>query len=220
MPSTSHVIAALPSYCLQVPELFMENSPRISPICPRPFTGAPDPADPRSVYGEGKRLAELLCSLYATQFGLECKIARCFAFAGPYLPTDRHFAFGSFIRDVMRGGPIRVNGDGTPYRSYLYASDLAIWLWTIIFCGETGRPYNVGSEHAVSISELAHEIIQALDPGLRVEIAREPVPGQAVQRYVPSTKAAREEFRLLEFVGLEDAIVRTSKWHRNRVISG
>lgn len=178
------------------------------------FGGAPDPLDAASVYGEGKRIAELLCSVHAREHGIDAKIARCFAFVGPHLPLDAHFAIGNFLRDALAGGPIRIHGDGTPLRSYLYAADLATWLWTILFRGVSGRAYNVGSSESVRIAELATTVASIIDPAMNVRIARKADPTRAPQRYVPCNRRAREELGLQQQVGLEESIRRTVAWHR------
>lgn len=179
------------------------------------YIGGPNPTEPHWAYGEGKRAAEMLCALYAGKYGLEPKIARCFAFVGPYLPLDMHFAIGNFIGDALKGEPIRVNGDGTPLRSYLYAADLAIWLWTILFRGQSCRPYNVGAERDWSIGETAKIVGAQCRPPLQIHIARQPEPGKPAERYVPSTERARIELDLKESIVLAEAVRRTLLYHRS-----
>ena len=182
---------------------------------PEYYSGAPDPIQPASAYGEAKRLAELFCSIYQKEYDLKITIARCFAFVGPYLPLDSHFAIGNFIRDGLNGGPIQVNGDGTPYRSYLYAADLAIWLWTILFRGTPGEAYNVGSEDVITIRELAYEVAASFPNSPEVVITKNPVPGRETESYVPSVKKARDNLDLNSWINLKEALHRTIKWNQS-----
>ena len=177
------------------------------------YAGAPDPTQVSSVYAEGKRASELICALTAKQHGLECAVARCWAFCGPHLALDIHFAIGNFIRDVMAGGPIRIAGDGTPTRSFLYAGDLAIWLWTMLFEAPSLRAYNVGSAESVSILELAHAVRDALGSTCAIEVAKVPVSGAPVSRYVPSVERAERELGVRQTVPLRETIRRTAAWY-------
>jgi dTDP-glucose 4,6-dehydratase len=181
------------------------------------YSGGPDPLDPRWVYGEGKRAAEMLCCTYARQHGVEPKIARSFAFVGPYLPLDVHFAVGNFIRDALGGGPIRINGDGTPWRSYLYAADLAVWLWTILFRGATCIPYNVGSEDGRPIVEWADLIAQGFTPRPSLEIGRKPIAGRSPERYVPATARARQQLGLQQWIDVPTAIEKSIAFEKKQL---
>lgn len=188
------------------------RQPGNMPAIPEDYAGAPATTDGGSAYGESKRACEFLCTMYARQYGFAAPIARCFAFSGPHLPLDLGFAIGNFVRDALRGRPILVAGDGTPRRSYLYAADLAIWLWTILFRGESGRIYNVGSSEDLSIAELANKVVDILRPGSRVSIAGIPVPGAPPARYVPFARRAEEELGLKVRVSLEEGIRRMASW--------
>lgn len=181
---------------------------------PEDYAGAPDPLLPASAYGIGKRVAEHLCAVHARQHGYEVKVARCFAFVGPHLPLDAHFAVGNFIRDALRGGPIRIGGDGTPFRSYLYAADLAGWLWTILFRGRSARAYNVGSGEGHPLAQIAAAVAAAAGGNPEVRIARAPVAGLPPARYVPEVRRARDELNLQPWVPLSDALGRTLAWSR------
>lgn len=181
------------------------------------YPGVPDPRVPGSIWGEGKRVAERLCTAHADQDGFAVKIARCYTFVGPLLQMDGHYAIGNFMRDGLCGKPIVVNGDGTPVRSYLYASDLAVWLWTILFRGLAARPYNVGSPEAVSIAELAGMVKDVFAQTSPMKIMQAAGSGGPSSRYVPAISRAQTELGLEVRVPLAEAIRKTAAWHADVV---
>lgn len=177
---------------------------------PETYVGAPDLTNHRSAYGEGKRAAEMLCTIYARQHGLDIINARIFALLGPLLSLDIHFAAGNFIRDAMAGKTITVEGAGKAVRSYLYAGDLTAWLWAMLLRAPAGAIYNVGSEESVSIAELAERVASLLGAPA-VEILGREDPGWNPGRYVPSAQKIMNELGVVPTVGLDEAILRTAR---------
>ena len=161
-----------------------------------------DACEPVTAYGKGKLAVERLF----IDAGFDVKIARCFAFTGPHLNRGIHFAIGNFIQNCLDGKPIIINGDGTPLRSYLYADDLVEWLFAILERGKNGRPYNVGSNRAVSIRELAETVRDALGSKSEIIVKGMPKAGEKPSVYVPSIERARVELGLDVKVALENAI--------------
>jgi len=167
--------------------------------------------NPLESYAQAKREAEALVVEACRSRGLVCPIARCFAFSGPHLPLDQHFAFGNFVRDALNGGPIRITGDGTPVRSYLYASEMAGWLFTLLIKGGS-TTYHVGSDQGLTIRNLAYAIGNF--SSVSVEGGVEPPPGIRPARYVPALTRMSKCFGIRQTIGLEETIARTMQWHR------
>jgi dTDP-glucose 4,6-dehydratase len=179
------------------------------------------PCHPVTAYGKGKLAAERLC----VRSGISSVIARCFAFVGPHIAVDAHFAIGNFIGNCLRNESIEIKGDGTPLRSYMYSSDLAEWLLTLLLQGADHGIYNVGSDQAVSILDLAHLVRDAAGTDNDIVVNRKPVPGSLPARYVPSIEKAKNELKLDLRIGLREAVFRTLQWYRegrpaNRVKEG
>lgn len=178
------------------------------------FRGGPDPTDPTQVYAEGKRIGEMMCACVTRAYGLETVIARLFAFVGPHLRLDRHYAVGNFMNDALSGRPIVVRSDGTAIRSYLYAGDMAAWLWALLRRGQPGRAYNVGASRAVSIGQLANEVARLAEPPVPVQIQGVASHDAPRDRYLPDLTLVKSSLAVRETVSLEDALARTMQWHR------
>jgi dTDP-glucose 4,6-dehydratase len=184
---------------------------------PESYPGAPSPLQPNAAYGNGKRPAEWLASAYTAQgagSGFAACSARIFALLGPGLPLDGGFAAGNFIRDVLAGRPVRIEGDGRPLRSYLYMADLCVWLLRILEAGAPGAAYNVGAREPISIEALARAIAAASGREVPVEIATQTTSATPAPRYIPDTRKAQQELGLAEYTPLATAIARTLEWSR------
>lgn len=178
------------------------------------YLGGPDLSSISMTYAESKRMAEIFCQIHASSSEVQLKIARCFAFVGPHLPLNTHFAIGNFIRDALSGDQIFIQGDGSPLRSYLYAADLAIWLWRLLLTNNTGI-YNIGSSQSLSIQQVA-ELVSSIAPNpVKIHTAKQPNPSISAERYIPSTVKAETNLEISNITPITDAIKRTFEYYGN-----
>ena len=206
----------------EIPFLFTSSGavygpqPRETERIPETYWPPDGAIEPRNAYALGKRDAERMAIEAAENGGSAVRIARLFAFVGPYLPLDAHFAIGNFIRAASAGGPILVRGDGSAVRSYMYAGDMVSALLAILVRGDTNAPYNVGAPTGMSMLELSATIENTIASGCGVRVAGlnpGALPTSAGNRYVPDiTRLANLMGRDPCPTGLSDAIIRTAEW--------
>lgn len=165
-----------------------------------------DECKPATAYGKAKLIVEQLLS----DSGIPVGIARIFAQVGKYVPRDAHYAIGNFIQMCIDGDDIVIKSDGSPIRSFQYSDDAIEWLYAIFERGVSGRPYNVGSEDAISIRDLALYVREILQSHNAVRIVGAPVQGVA-NYYVPNVTNAKSELKLINKFNLKQAILESAR---------
>lgn len=164
-------------------------------------------ASSKQDYAAAKRDSEALIARLGGK-GFNVSIARCFAFVGPYLPLDQHFAIGNFIKNGMMGTSIQLNATHPVYRSYMYSDDLVLWLMAIAENAAPSTPcFNVGSDEAVSVMELANKIATKCN----VSVVHPNQVLSPIDRYIPSIEKAQKELGLRMSFTLDQAINETIK---------
>lgn len=156
-------------------------------------------------YAMAKRDSEEIMRQLGTS-GLSVSIARCFAFVGPFLSRNRHFAIGNFIEDGINGRNIIVRAESPVFRSYLHSDDLVRWLMAMAESANPTVPfYNVGSDQGHSMRQVA----EAVGSFFGLEVQASDASMGTVDRYVPSIEKAKQELGLSVRLSLAEAIAQT-----------
>jgi dTDP-glucose 4,6-dehydratase len=185
------------------------------PAMPESFMGTVDCSAAISAYVEAKRMSETIAAAYRSQHRLPITTVRPFAFIGPYQLMDRPWAINNFIRDGLRGGPIRILGDGASVRSYMYPSDMAFWLLRILGEGAPGRNYILGSPAGITLKELAEKIAACFPKPIDIECRCLTDEVARRSRFVPDITFAKDTLGLTINVDLDTAIRRSILWNQS-----
>jgi nucleoside-diphosphate-sugar epimerase len=164
-----------------------------------------------SVYPEAKRLAESICCAYSSQYKLPIVIARPFSFIGPYQSLSKPWAINNFINDALKNKTIRIVGNGEPIRSYMYPSDMVVWLLKILVDGKVNTSYNVGSSQGISLKDLATKVVQLAQTNVSVDIK---FNNNDSSHYVPDISLCEKDLGLKISYSIEDTIRRSIEWFK------
>jgi nucleoside-diphosphate-sugar epimerase len=134
---------------------------------------------------------------------------RLFAFAGPHLALDEHFAIGNFVLNAVKGEDIIVKGNPETVRSYMYPTDLINWLVRLALQPDTNY-MNFGNDCPVTMNELSNTV---RDFNKNKEIKHIGI-NPKFSSYVPSTINARTHLNISEITQLSISIDKWIKWLR------
>jgi nucleoside-diphosphate-sugar epimerase len=157
------------------------------------------PLAPVSPYGITKLAAEQLCRAYGQKDGLACTILRLYSVYGPRQRPD--MGYNIFIRKLLTGEEIVVDGDGTDSRSNTYVLDC---VRGIMLAAEqpqhsSGQTFNIGGGQEVNVNqvlamleeltgEVAHITYGPSRPGDQRRTVADTTKAQRVLGYAPQTR--------------------------------
>jgi len=173
---------------------------------PESYWGNVNPVGVRSVYDESKRFAEAATMAYHRYHGLDVGIVRIFNTYGPRMRPDDGRAIPTFISQALRGQPITVHGTGDQTRSICYVDDLVRGIVLLLDSTETG-PINCGTEHELTMRELAELIISLSDSSSGIVYLERPSDDPDQRR--PDLTLARERLGYEPTVAPADGLRRT-----------
>lgn len=133
--------------------------------------------------------------------------ARLFAFMGPYLPMNSHFAAGNFMNSISQNSPIVIQGNPLTTRSYLYPTDLMEAIIYLLGYSES-TCVNIGSSNPIQILNLAHKFA-SFSSNSKVIIEEN---FRAATNYVPDCTFLQTHLTDWPRISLDQAIMRWLEW--------
>jgi dTDP-glucose 4,6-dehydratase len=180
---------------------------------PESYWGNVNPNGVRSVYDEAKRFSEAATMAYHRLHDLDTAIVRIFNTYGPRMRPDDGRAIPTFISQALRGTPLTVQGTGSQTRSITYVDDLVRGILLLLDSTETG-PINCGTEHELSMLELARLIVRLTGSDSAIELVERASDDPEKRR--PDLTLARTLLGYEPQVGPEEGLRRTIEFFASR----
>ena len=173
------------------------------------------PPHPVSPYGASKLAGEGYCSAYFRTFGVETVVLRFSNVYGP-LSSKKESVVAKFIKNAMAGQPLRIFGDGSQTRDFLYIDDLV----NAILLGSTvadigGETFQIATATETTVEEIAKKLktlIEQYNSHGSVSISYLDARIGDVKRNFSDTSKAKNRLGWRADVQLEYGLKKTFEW--------
>ncbi len=184
--------------------------------------GEPEPTN--SGYGWSKRMEEYLGKKYNEEYGLKVAIARPYNAYGPrdnFSPAMSH-VIPSLIKKAFdaENDILKVWGDGTHSRSFLYVDDFARGLIEVTSRYDCADAINIGANEEISIKELAFKICDQVNihkgTKLKPMFDDKGITGQP-RRKCDVTKL-KKKLNFTTNTSFDDGLSKTIEWYKREIL--
>ncbi len=162
-----------------------------------------------SIYPEAKRYSETLSIAYKSLYKLPVVQVRPFSFIGPHMGLEKPWAINNFIKDAIKFRKIKIFGNGKPIRSYMYPTDMAWWLLSMLVDSKNGVIYNLGSSEGISLEKLAMKIKTKVGVDVNIDILN---MNEDSAVFVPDDSLVKNRLDLDIKVDIDEALDKTIDW--------
>jgi nucleoside-diphosphate-sugar epimerase len=168
----------------------------------KPLVPGSESVDTKRIFTQARIKVEDNLIDFSRRQKFTLNIGRLFSFTGSNLMSKNQYAVTTFIKSALSGNRIEVLGDPLTVRSYLHQNSMSEWILTALASSEVNSTYQIGSNEAVTIGQLAEFI--ALETSAEINYSKSPFSGDI---YIPDNTETRIKLGVEEGKDWKEAVL-------------
>lgn len=169
--------------------------------------------NPTNPYAATKAAAEFIARSYYYSYKLPIIITRGNNVYGPNQYPEK--LISKFVVSLLTDKKCTIHGTGETRRNFIHVSDTCEAVKTILYYGQIGETYNIGTDNEYSVNEIYDLLLKELKPEFSADRWKEHVADRNFndKRYsVNSDKLRALGWR--EKINFLDGLMQTIEWYR------